>query len=216
MGHTQGAENFLADKVGVGLARHGGDERLDQGEAVITIDRHFSGGMLEALAGKRGHDLSGMTRHREKSGAIPVVGPRQAGRVTKQLARGDAGVGLVPGHPKIRDILDQGHIQVDQPAIDQYQGRHGGEDLTARGQAEAGVGGGRQPPGFVDEPEGLGPHDALMIDQGQGDGGRAAGMGHGFPYRRASVEKGGGVISRLETRGLAVAAAREQARHRHP
>ena len=142
MTHPQGFQDFLLDKLGVGLTGDCGDQQFDQHKAVAAIHRHLPRRVLEALGGQHVPNLGGIAGERHNGEDVGKMDAREAGRVVEQHPHGDVTPGFVVGHAEIGHVANQRGIEFYRPSIDQDHRGDRGDYLAAGGDAEEGFRGG--------------------------------------------------------------------------
>src|SRR6516165_7471449 len=87
--HAEGCQDLVVHELDVALAGHRLDEGRGNGEAIITIDAHVAGRILEPRHGERLEDLIQISRHGRTDVGITIIGSRKAGRVVEEHPDGD-------------------------------------------------------------------------------------------------------------------------------
>jgi len=134
-GHPQRSEDLLGQERLVAAPAHRPDDRAQQQIAGVVVRVALPRLELERLLADHRQHLG----HRRigPQGALHhlrIVVP-DARRVVEQMAHADG----APARRPIRQIALDRRVDVDQPALGQHHGRHGGELLGQRSDAENAV-----------------------------------------------------------------------------
>ena len=172
MQHAERRQDLVGDVLRVAPAGDGGDERLEQREAVVAVDVHVAGRGLDALDGDRVEGVLHVARPVRRGEEVRVVRPGQAGRVVHEHAHGDLPPRGGEGGER-RDVARERGVEVDEPLVGELHDGHCGEHLADRADAVHGVRAGRGLCGLVGVAEALAPDDLVAAHEGHGDGRRA-------------------------------------------
>jgi hypothetical protein len=168
-----GSKISLLHELGEVLARERAHQRFDQGESIVAIHREFAGLVLQVRLRQRVHRVLYVPGDRHEAESVSIVAARHARCVREQVAHRDAGEGW-RAHAQRRQKLDDRLLQRQLAPVAKDHHGQCRQHLGDRTDVDAHLGRCRKSALAVGMAKGLLPDHAVVGQQGDRDGCRAA------------------------------------------